>query len=322
MSFEDMQEVSLATEYFMFSTQVDGEHGELSSSEEVDKDMFSSQVDGEPGDLFLTQLDGEPDIVLTPPPLIPIMSNNRLQQQLGGANRVPEQNQHQFQQQQQTNNIIRNQLQSAVLKTEIPLNQMLPGEAGLSSLVGGQGRIIGQPQTLGQTRLVSTTSTASTVSQIRFVPGINNSSPTIVPTSPVVDNSYSCELCPAKLKNKRNFDTHMKRHRGELPFKCDECIKTFQGRRDLETHKRSRHNEQAKRKMLDYSFMKSPVDDNVIYRSGTTLTTSSPILGRLSSQAPATQSTTTPATDTKPLVLTMNGLNTPQNGFSSGILYV
>jgi len=48
-------------------------------------------------------------------------------------------------------------------------------------------------------------------------------------------------MCSAKLKNKRNFETHMKRHRGELPFKCEECPKTFQGRRDLETHKRSRH---------------------------------------------------------------------------------
>merc|ERR1719325_506546 len=55
------------------------------------------------------------------------------------------------------------------------------------------------------------------------------------------DTTYSCSMCSAKLKNKRNFDTHMKRHRGELPFKCDECPKTFQGRRDLETHKRSRH---------------------------------------------------------------------------------
>ena len=55
------------------------------------------------------------------------------------------------------------------------------------------------------------------------------------------ETTYSCSMCSAKLKNKRNFDTHMKRHRGELPFKCDECPKTFQGRRDLETHKRSRH---------------------------------------------------------------------------------
>merc|ERR1719189_103538 len=59
------------------------------------------------------------------------------------------------------------------------------------------------------------------------------------PESP--ERTFSCDMCSAKLKNKRNFETHMKRHRGELPFKCEECPKTFQGRRDLETHKRSRH---------------------------------------------------------------------------------
>ena len=62
------------------------------------------------------------------------------------------------------------------------------------------------------------------------------------------DRLYSCDMCSAKLKNKRNFETHMKRHRGELPFKCDECPKTFQGRRDLETHKRSRHDPSKKPK--------------------------------------------------------------------------
>merc|ERR1719189_3122292 len=59
------------------------------------------------------------------------------------------------------------------------------------------------------------------------------------PESP--ERTFSCDMCSAKLKNKRNFETHMKRHRGELPFKCEEGPKTFQGRRDLETHKRSRH---------------------------------------------------------------------------------
>ena len=63
------------------------------------------------------------------------------------------------------------------------------------------------------------------------------------------EKTYSCEMCTAKLKNKRNFETHMKRHRGELPFKCEECPKTFQGRRDLETHKRSRH-DPAKKSLL------------------------------------------------------------------------
>merc|ERR1719209_1551593 len=64
------------------------------------------------------------------------------------------------------------------------------------------------------------------------------------PESP--ERTFSCDMCSAKLKNKRNFETHMKRHRGELPFKCEECPKTFQGRRDLETHKRSRHDPSKK----------------------------------------------------------------------------
>ena len=61
------------------------------------------------------------------------------------------------------------------------------------------------------------------------------------PGTDIQERTFSCDMCSAKLKNKRNFETHMKRHRGELPFKCEECPKTFQGRRDLETHKRSRH---------------------------------------------------------------------------------
>ena len=70
---------------------------------------------------------------------------------------------------------------------------------------------------------------------------------------------FSCDMCNAKLKNKRNFETHMKRHRGELPFKCDECPKTFQGRRDLDTHKRSRH-DPAKRGRMDIEM--SPVSSS------------------------------------------------------------
>ena len=49
--------------------------------------------------------------------------------------------------------------------------------------------------------------------------------PPLVTSAP---DTFACGMCSAKLKNKRNYDTHMKRHRGELPFKCDECPKTFQ----------------------------------------------------------------------------------------------
>ena len=72
------------------------------------------------------------------------------------------------------------------------------------------------------------------------------------------EKTYSCEMCTAKLKNKRNFETHMKRHRGELPFKCEECPKTFQGRRDLETHKRSRHDPAKKSLIVTDTSSSSP----------------------------------------------------------------
>jgi hypothetical protein len=76
----------------------------------------------------------------------------------------------------------------------------------------------------------------------------------VAKTSPRPDSperTFSCNMCSAKLKNKRNYETHMKRHRGELPFKCEECPKTFQGRRDLETHKRSRHDPSRKGVVVD-----------------------------------------------------------------------
>jgi uncharacterized C2H2 Zn-finger protein len=74
---------------------------------------------------------------------------------------------------------------------------------------------------------------------------------------------FSCDMCNAKLKNKRNFETHMKRHRGELPFKCDECPKTFQGRRDLDTHKRSRH-DMAKRGRMDIDMALTPIKEETV----------------------------------------------------------
>jgi len=121
----------------------------------------------------------------------------------------------------------------------------------------------------------------------------------IVPVGVNAERIYSCDMCSAKLKNKRNFETHMKRHRGELPFKCDECPKTFQGRRDLETHKRSRHDPAKKPKSelqdldLDLPKLEMPKTpsslDNV---------TSGPIFSAANFGN----------TNTKTIVLSMNGL--------------
>ena len=46
MTFEDMDDVSLATEHYMFSSQMDGAC-DLSDDEEDGFEMFHSQVDGE-----------------------------------------------------------------------------------------------------------------------------------------------------------------------------------------------------------------------------------------------------------------------------------
>merc|ERR1719189_45228 len=89
------------------------------------------------------------------------------------------------------------------------------------------------------------------------------------PESP--EATFSCDMCSAKLKNKRNFETHMKRHRGELPFKCEECPKTFQGRRDLETHKRSRHDPAKKSLIVTDTNSSSPLSSSLPLASGSNM---------------------------------------------------
>merc|ERR1719402_2054504 len=113
-----------------------------------------------------------------------------------------------------------------------------------------------------------------------------------------MERIFSCDMCSAKLKNKRNFETHMKRHRGELPFKCEECPMTFQGRRDLETHKRSRH-EVTRRARFDGSGdLSTNISKSVIVSSPST-----------------TALTITPAeSPSKAVVLSMNGF--PSNFIS------
>ena len=50
--------------------------------------------------------------------------------------------------------------------------------------------------------------------------------------------SLTCAICSTRLKNKRSFMIHMKRHAGLLNFKCKFCPKTFQGQVKLNRHLR------------------------------------------------------------------------------------
>ena len=177
MTFEDMDDVSLATEHYMFSSQMDGACDLSEEEEEDDFDMFHSQVDG------------EQDLV----------EQSNKKNSNGGAH------------QNGVNGVSAN---GGTVKVE-SLAQL----PGVQLLVNGSGSTEGGSILARHLGLVVTKAPR--------------------PESP--ERTFSCDMCSAKLKNKRNFETHMKRHRGELPFKCEECPKTFQGRRDLETHKRSRH---------------------------------------------------------------------------------
>ena len=175
MTFEDMDDVSLATEHYMFSSQMDGAC-DLSDDEEDGFEMFHSQVDG------------EQDLVEQP----------NKKNSAGGV-------------------VHQNGVSANGGSVKVESLAQLPG---VQLLVNGSASTEGTGSILARHLGLVVTKAAR-------------------PDSP--ERTFSCDMCSAKLKNKRNFETHMKRHRGELPFKCEECPKTFQGRRDLETHKRSRH---------------------------------------------------------------------------------
>jgi len=161
MTFEDMDDVSLAAEYYMFSSQVDGEQ----------------------------------DLIETDP------------KKVGPG-------------------------------TNIAVN-IVNGVSGVMRQIGTeQGVIKLEPSVSGT--VVINGNNSSGFSENSILARHLGMIVTKAPNDPS-ERTFSCDMCSAKLKNKRNFETHMKRHRGELPFKCEECPKTFQGRRDLETHKRSRH---------------------------------------------------------------------------------
>ena len=190
MTFDDMDDVSLAAEYYMLSSQVDGEQ-----------------------DLIETT----PKKPAPPVNSIPINIVNGIRQ-----NGTP-------------GNIIK--VEPSINNT-FTVNRNLGGNLIINGTNGGS---VSDNSILARHLGVVTVRPTPVSVQSAVVTVPPPSVPAPVTTVETQDTTYSCEMCSAKLKNKRNFDTHMKRHRGELPFKCDECPKTFQGRRDLETHKRSRH---------------------------------------------------------------------------------
>ena len=233
MTFEDVEDLSPAAEFYMFSSQVDGEQDLLVPSPKT----YS---------------------------ISPVLITNGLPRHSLSVSRTVAPN-------------------PSLVKTEPVVSQVVNRASSIT-----QSSILARQLSLGQAGIVKPLAAAD----------------------PSPDKMYSCDMCSPKLKNKRNFDTHMKRHRGELPFKCDECPKTFQGRRDLETHKRSRH-DQARRTRTEHSFTggaeaTGPPDLSlIITRSSAGLTPASvsSSVAAIFSPAPAPEPVSTSVSG-----LSMNGL--------------
>jgi hypothetical protein len=195
MTFEDVEDVNLAADFYMFSSQVDGEQDLLEEASPIVVKKLST--------------------LPTPPPAVQLLHG--ISSTNGGML-----------------NGTTSYTLGSFIKTEPPTGNNISRPL-LSNGVAGSG----QQFSLG---LPLSTSASEADNDIFF----------------------SCDMCNAKLKNKRNFETHMKRHRGMLPFKCDECPKTFQGRRDLDTHKRSRHDPSKRNRMeLDLSLVVSKAESSV-----------------------------------------------------------
>ena len=47
---------------------------------------------------------------------------------------------------------------------------------------------------------------------------------------------YTCYICGRECTNKKMLDRHIRRHKGEKPFKCDVCEKSFSASSSLRTH--------------------------------------------------------------------------------------
>ena len=65
-------------------------------------------------------------------------------------------------------------------------------------------------------------------------------------------NNFACtfEQCSRRFRLELDLDIHMRKHRGEKPFLCKNCDKTFSSRQDLKTHNKQHVGKRQKRRHL------------------------------------------------------------------------
>ena len=69
---------------------------------------------------------------------------------------------------------------------------------------------------------------------------------------------YKCSQCDTELKNKRNFESHMKIHNDEKPFVCCICNKSFFRKDKMDYHIQAHHeNKLFKCSHCDTEFLES-----------------------------------------------------------------
>merc|ERR1712083_655641 len=64
----------------------------------------------------------------------------------------------------------------------------------------------------------------------------------IIPSSVQQDQSLQCDICFTKLKDKRAYIVHMKKHAGTQSLKCKFCGLILSGQQNFNKHIRTNHN--------------------------------------------------------------------------------